>query len=155
TYVSNDSLDILWFSGIGLWSLLFGLRGILWHQFYDRDDDLKVGSTTFATMTTPERFKVQEVFVFAMEVIAFAYILTELSITFLYIAVLAYCALTFLRYRALNQKLLMVHNPPNEPFQILLLDLYQVCFPLGLLIYIAVFDSQVWPVIVIHLLIFP
>src|SRR5690606_28795408 len=40
TYISKEPFDGLWFSLIGLWSLFFGLRGILWHQFYDREDEI-------------------------------------------------------------------------------------------------------------------
>lgn len=38
---------------VGVWSLLLGLDGILWHQRLDRDSDLRAGSRTFATAAAP------------------------------------------------------------------------------------------------------
>jgi 4-hydroxybenzoate polyprenyltransferase len=39
-----------WFMcGLGTWAFVFGLRGILWHQYQDHRNDLAIGAKTFAT----------------------------------------------------------------------------------------------------------
>src|SRR5690606_28714873 len=54
---NNSLIDWPWFSLVGGWSLLFGIRGILWHQFHDRKNDLKSGTRTFATARKPDKIK--------------------------------------------------------------------------------------------------
>ena len=39
-----------WYTtGVGAWSLTFGIRGILWHQYQDLQNDMAIGARTFAT----------------------------------------------------------------------------------------------------------
>ncbi len=41
------SIDFLWFAAVAVWSLSYGLRGILWHQLSDAENDQKAGVHTF------------------------------------------------------------------------------------------------------------
>lgn len=46
----TETLIPWWFMcGMGAWAFVFGLRGILWHQFQDHRNDLAIGAKTFAT----------------------------------------------------------------------------------------------------------
>jgi 4-hydroxybenzoate polyprenyltransferase len=155
TYVSGELLDVLWFCSIGLWSLFFGMRGILWHQFADRENDIKVKSTTFATGTTPEDFRISEKILFIIELAAFTLILINLSILTLYIFVLCYCVLAFTRYRILGHRPVVILTTERSTSQILMLDLYQVFFPIGLLIHICIQQPEAWIILFVHLLFFP
>ena len=69
---SHAEKNVIWYMAAGVWSLCYGLRGILWHQFYDRENDLKSGTTTFASRIKPENFKIQEILIFCTEMIAFS-----------------------------------------------------------------------------------
>lgn len=42
-------LPVWFFIMLGVWSLVFGLRGILWHQYQDLTNDRLIGARTFAT----------------------------------------------------------------------------------------------------------
>src|SRR4029077_12941145 len=44
----GDGLDPTWVAACGAWAFAFGLRGILWHQLFDIDNDRKAGVHTFA-----------------------------------------------------------------------------------------------------------
>ncbi|MET0626015.1 MAG: hypothetical protein ABW250_23980, partial [Pyrinomonadaceae bacterium] len=45
---SAEPLNLVWFAAVAVWSLSLGLRGNLWHQLSDRDNDEKVHLRTFA-----------------------------------------------------------------------------------------------------------
>ncbi|QNK63158.1 hypothetical protein H7F33_01125 [Pedobacter sp. PAMC26386] len=64
--------NVLWFVLIGFWAFFYGLRGILWHQFYDRENDRRSSTTTFASHIKPELFRTQEVCIFSVEILAFS-----------------------------------------------------------------------------------
>lgn len=155
SYISNQSIDIVWFSLVGIWSLCFGLRGILWHQYYDRENDLKINSTTYATQTPPNKFKKYEKVLMGFELVAFGGMLLKISLPILGIFLLFYCMLVILRYKIMGHKPVIVLNPINSPLQILMLDFYQVFFPLGILFYITYTQKFGWIILLIHLILFP
>lgn len=155
SYMSHQPVDFLWFFLIGLWSLSFGLRGILWHQYYDRKNDLKIHSTTFATKVPPAQFKKYEKWLFSVEILAFGGILLKISLSLLFVFLGIYILLVFFRYKIMGHKPVIVLNPKNMILQILMLDFYQVFFPLGILIYITYTQKFGWVLLLIHLILFP
>lgn len=155
SYVSGQSVDLYWITAVGVWSFVVGLRGILWHQFTDRDNDLKTQSTTFATATSPDEFKEAERFLFAIELIMFSIILFILSINILFIVIIFYSILTILRYKRLGYKMVVVLNPEQKPSQVLLLDFYQVFFPIALLGYICWTEPYALLFLSLHIILFP
>ncbi|HLT41314.1 MAG TPA: UbiA family prenyltransferase [Sphingobacteriaceae bacterium] len=155
SYASHQSVDAVWFALVGIWSLCFGLRGILWHQYYDRHNDLKVLATTFATEVHPDKFKTYEKGLIAIELLAFGGMVLKISLVILLIFLILYVILVILRYRVMGHKPVIVINPPNLLLQILMLDFYQVFFPLGVLLFIAFNQQHGWILLVIHIILFP
>ncbi|HEX5183060.1 MAG TPA: UbiA family prenyltransferase [Allosphingosinicella sp.] len=47
--------DLPWAAFVALWSLAYGIRGILWHQLLDIDNDRRAGIATFARRLSPAR----------------------------------------------------------------------------------------------------
>lgn len=43
-----------WLAALGLWAAMYGLRGIVWHQLADRENDRAAGLATVATRQDPE-----------------------------------------------------------------------------------------------------
>jgi hypothetical protein len=41
-------IDSVWLVAVAIWSVCYGLRGILWHQLTDRDSDARIAVRTFA-----------------------------------------------------------------------------------------------------------
>jgi len=154
TYVSGQTVDVHWLTAVGVWSFLVGLRGILEHQFSDRKHDLIVRSTTFATSTTPQKFRRHERFIFIVELAALSAILSILSIKVLLIALLFYSLLSYLRHKILGYKAVIILNN-KRPSQILLLDFYQVVLPVTLLAYICWTESSAYLILALHVLLFP
>lgn len=155
SYFSVQVIDIVWLSLVGFWSLCFGLRGILWHQYVDRENDLKVHSKTFATRMAPEQFKKHEKVLLGIELFAFGGMLLKISLWLLFIFLILYFILMTLRYKIMGYKPVIVINPKNSPLQILMLDFYQVFFPLGILLYVTYTQKLGWVLLLIHLVLFP
>ncbi len=155
SYFSIQAIDIIWLSFVGIWSLCFGLRGILWHQYVDRENDLKIDSKTFATSMAPEEFKKYEKALLGMELIAFSGMLLKISLWILIIFLILYFVLVILRYKVMGYKPVIVINPRNSPLQILMLDFYQVLFPLGILIHMAYTQNLGLVFLLLHLILFP
>ena len=155
SFFSDQPVDPTWFSLVGAWSLLFGLRGILWHQYYDRENDLRAGVNTFATKTSPKQFKKYEKILLGLELLAFGGMVLKISLSLLTLFLILYLILVFFRYKIMGHKLVIVLNPKNSALQILMLDFYQVFFPLGVLIYIAYTQKFGWALLIIHLILFP
>lgn len=156
SYFSQQQINWIWFISVGTWALCYGLRGILWHQFLDRDNDVKVNLNTYASKVDPSKFKFKSTFLISLELIAFTSILYQLSIKATFIGLLFYVILVLIRYRWRgSQIIIIIANSNNRPFQILMADYYQMFFPLTLLITASVMESNNITVLVIYIVLFP
>ena len=147
-------VDKLWFASVAVWSLGFGVRGILWHQLSDLHNDEKIGLGTFA-----RRHKIAllrglgNFIIFPVEVAAFCFMLWQAG-SRLAIALLGYYALlAFLRKRIWAVNLVVV--VPQARAYIAMQEYYEVFFPLAFLLS----SSGRYPldalIIAPHLLLFP
>lgn len=158
TYLSalhGSTWSMWWYFEVGIWSFAYGLRGILWHQFFDRDNDLKSKTTTFATTIDPDRFKNQELLIFTVEVVAFGAIFIKTLSFWTVSALLVYILLVFIRTYVFKYQNSLIITPLDCPHQILLNDFYLVFFPLSLLLTSATTQPGVWVVLCCHLVLFP
>jgi hypothetical protein len=65
---------------VAVWSTCLGLKGILWHQRRDREDDLKAGARTFATAADPSLVRAILVrVVYPIELLAFVAMVVVLA----------------------------------------------------------------------------
>jgi len=147
-------VDKLWFASVAIWSLSFGLRGILWHQLSDLHNDEKIGLATFARKHKIELLRgLGNFIIFPVEVGAFCFMLWHTG-SRLAILLLGYYALfTFLRKRLWGVNLVVV--VPEARFHITMQEYYEVFFPLAFLLSSSgryPFDALI---IVPHLLLFP
>ena len=66
-------IDPAWFTAVAVWSFCYGLRGILWHQLIDRDQDMTAGVRTFVAGHSLETLRrTAHVIAFPCEVAALA-----------------------------------------------------------------------------------
>jgi hypothetical protein len=147
--------NVIWYVAIGIWALFYGLRGILWHQFYDRENDIKSGTTTFASRIKPELFKTQEVLIFSIEILAFLGLLSFIFNVWIACSTGLYLLLLWIRKRYLNHSICLIITPGNSPHQLLMNDYYLVFFPLSLLFTLSLNHPYGWLVLCCHLLLFP
>ncbi|MFL6228123.1 MAG: UbiA family prenyltransferase [Pyrinomonadaceae bacterium] len=147
-------LDTAWFAAVAAWSLSFGVRGILWHQLSDLNNDEKIGLSTFA-----RRHKIAllrglgNFIIFPAEVAAFCFMLWHAGSPLAFALLCYYALLAFLRKRIWGINLVVV--VPEARAYIAMQEYYEVLFPLAFLLS----SSRLYPLdalmIVPHLLLFP
>lgn len=154
-HIMEVEATIEWYLAIGCWSLLYGARGILWHQFQDRENDLKSGTKTFATWINPQTFQPVEVAFFIMELFALLCFLSFIFDGFILAAALLYIGLSLLRLRIFKRTFRMIVTTPTEKYQLLLNDFYIVFLPITLLVIISLRQPLAWFILCFHITIFP
>jgi UbiA prenyltransferase family len=147
-------VDWYWFTAVGIWSFFYGLRGILWHQFNDRDNDLKANLGTFASRVDPRSFRIPSMILFAIEGSAFIFMMIRMSVILVFIFLILYLILAFIRYWKWNQRIVLIIPPDKLPYQIFMLDYYQLFFPVSLLIFAAYSQPKAWIVLLVHVILF-
>lgn len=151
---TNQQVNTAWICLIGIWAACYGMRGILWHQFHDRENDIRAHIETFATKRNPQKFNNIEFIILSVEVSALLCILFLLNNFLVYAGFVLYLLVVFVRYRKLHRMPVII-IAPERPHQILLQDFAQVFFPVSILMYAAFTQSDGWIVLLIHLLLFP
>ena len=154
SYFTGQHMDWLWFGSVGMWSLTYGLRGILWHQFSDRVNDLNSGVNTFATLTDPAKIRSAALILILVELFAFAVMLSHFHVL-VWVFLLIYLLLIMERRRKFRAKIIVVISPEHHPYQILMAEYYQVFFPMVLLIIGGLVHPLTWIILIIHLMLFP
>jgi hypothetical protein len=155
SYITQQQVNWIWFGAIGVWALCYGLRGILWHQFSDRENDMKVNLNTFASQVSPEAFKPTLRLIFVLEIIALAVILYELNLAVTIVALALYFVLVYIRFQRYNSQIIIVLKTNDRPFQIIMADYYQLFLPISLLLFSVSLDSINGIIFLVHILLFP
>jgi hypothetical protein len=143
-----------WFTAVGIWSFFYGLRGILWHQFTDRDNDLKVNLKTFATRVDPHSFTLYSMLLFSIECIAFIFMMIRMSLLIVPVFLIFYLVLAFFRSKKLIQRIILIIPTDKQPYQIFMVDYYQLFFPVSLLIFAVYTQPYAWIILLIHVFLF-
>lgn len=151
----QSSTNLFLIISIGIWALMYGLRGILWHQFFDRENDIKSGTNTFAVNTDPIKFKIYERLIFTTEVIALAVMLYQVFNFQILLGISFYLFLVLARRFVLGYQISFILTPKNKGYQLLMNDYYFVFMPLSMLIALALSNRYGWVAILIHIILFP
>jgi hypothetical protein len=156
SYYMGREIDWVWFSSVGVWSLCYGLRGILWHMFFDRDNDLASGTPTFATQTDPGKFRSREWMILVAEMIALVVMLWRIERPLPVAFLVFYLLFASAMHRKLGFRIVIILMPPGFPYPylIFLADFYQVFFPIALLLRGALAFRYDWIVLLIHVVLF-
>ena len=154
-YVTGHHPDLVWTIITAVWAFSYGLRGILWHQFRDRDNDILTHINTFASKVNPNNFKLPETLIFAVEIMSFAFMLHTIINVWLLIAVVLYILLIWTRRIGFNIATIIILTPKNQDFRILMHDFYLVFFPLLMLLNIAIAQQYGWILLICHVFLFP
>jgi 4-hydroxybenzoate polyprenyltransferase len=147
-------VDAVWFASVAAWSLAFGLRGILWHQLSDLQNDEKIGLRTFARRRTIAQLRgIGNFIIFPVETAGFAVMLWHVGSRLAIALLCFYALLEWSRRKLWRMNLVIV--VPKDRFHILMHEYYEVFFPLALLLS----SSRRYPldalVLVAHLTLFP
>jgi hypothetical protein len=124
--------DTLWLAAGAAWAFGYGLRGILWHQLADRDNDRTAGVRTFAQRHPPRLASWIGTWVaFPIELAGLALLLWMCGLV-LPVALLAvYVALAVLRVQLWSMSPVVVQS--RDRYFIVLHEYYDVLLPLAIL----------------------
>ncbi len=146
-HVSERQIPLLWITLVGIWSLASGLRGILWHQIKDIENDRLAGAKTFAVQTSVQTLHYfGRWIVFPIEVIAFASMLLISGNSLAGVFLGLYLATEWLRYYF--WKIYTVIVVPFANHSTILTEYYTLFYPLAFLV-IAVWHNWLNVVILI------
>lgn len=154
SYVTHQELNLLWFIAVAGWSFCYGLRGILWHQFSDRENDLKVNLNTYASRILPVDFKKRAVFIMCIECLCLFFMLYELQSMLTLIFLILYFILVLGRYLMYHTQIILILFKKGTPFQILMADYYQLFFPVALLLSAVQLQPKNVIILLIHSFLF-
>jgi hypothetical protein len=155
SYITQQEINWIWFASAGIWALCYGLRGILWHQFADRDNDIKVNLNTYASKISPQDFKKKGRLLFYLEIVSLAAMLYQINLAAPVLALVMYFVLVYIRYDRYKNQLVIIMKTDDRPFQILMADYYQMLFPISLLLFSVTLNSTNVILLMIHILLFP
>ena len=143
-----------WLAAVAVWSLALGLRGILWHQLTDRENDRSAGVRTFAQRHPPavaERLGTRVAF--PLELAGLASLLWQLRSPWPLVLFAVYVVFALRRMRVWSLNPVVVRPAPR--YFIVLHEYYNVFFPLSLLLALALRHPMDGIVLLIHLAVFP
>jgi 4-hydroxybenzoate polyprenyltransferase len=146
--------DVAWFVAVGTWALANGVRGILWHQLTDHDNDVAAGVRTFAERHSPAlTVRLGTYFVFPLEILAMAATLWMIGSISPILALAVYVGWQVIRRRRWRINIVIVK--PKPEFRIAMHEFYDTFLPLSLLVASAVRHPADLTALAVHLLLFP
>jgi hypothetical protein len=154
-FVAKAPIPIIWFIVVGIWSLLFGLRGILWHQYNDRKNDFKSGIHTLATELSKEQLNLIGISTLILEILVLIFLLLILNHLLPFVFLGLYLLLLLIRNKRFDTSIIAVFPNDNNKYHILLKEYYQVFFPLSLLITAGLQYQMDWICLAGHWVLFP
>ncbi len=149
----QKDIDLVWFSAVGIWSLTLGLRGILWHQLKDRDNDEIAKIKTFIQQYTDSFIlRIVRWIIFPVEISAFIFMLayTRSISAFLFLAL--YLVLDLIRYYLWNIDIFLASSSSN--YRLFMDEYYNLFFPLAFLLASSDFSVLWFLLFVLHLSLF-
>ena len=156
SYYTGEPIDWIWFGAVGVWALCYGLRGILWHMFFDRDNDLASNTPTYATKVDPAGFRGRERMILVFEMVALGMMLWRIGRPLPVVFLIFYLLFVAASWRKLGFRIVVILMPPGQPYPylIFLADFYQVFLPLSLLLRASLAFRYDWIVLLVHVVLF-
>jgi 4-hydroxybenzoate polyprenyltransferase len=151
---AGDPVRFSWLITVGVWAFACGLRGILWHQLTDRDNDRSAGVRTFAERHPPHvAERLGTYVVFPIELAALAALLRQLRSPWPLLLLAFYALLVIARVRWFGMRVVIVRPKPR--FLIVLHEYYDGFLPLAILLASSLRHHLDFVVLAVHLALFP
>lgn len=148
------SVPVSWLCAYLGWSAAYGLRGIIWHQICDIQGDQRAGCTTAgAAIGATSMARFGERYVFPVEVFCFILFLIFSHDRMGLVLLPVYAITEWLRCKYLNLNIAIAAPKPNMRF--IMLEYYQIYFPLSFLGMALPSDRSARFIFVAFILIFP
>jgi 4-hydroxybenzoate polyprenyltransferase len=139
---------------IGIWSLCFGLRGILWHQFHDMDNDKRSGTETVVRQWSDKTTRITGVVIIGIEFISVVLLLISFKIVIAFYSLAIYFLYLLISHIKWQVKLIVL-KPVATDYTIILNEYYQVFLPVSILLSLSFQQPAFLCYLAIHLILFP
>jgi hypothetical protein len=143
----------VWVASVGCWALAYGLRGIIWHQLTDINNDRAAGVRTFALRHPRAAAVIGTFIIFPLELGALAAMLWQIGSIWPLAFLALYVFDALIRVSRWQKSPVIVI--PKPTFFIVLLEFYSDLFPLALLIAATIRDRRNIIVLAGHVVLFP
>jgi hypothetical protein len=150
---AHQAVSHAWVASVAFWALAYGLRGIVWHQLTDVDNDRAAGVRTFARRYPRAAPVIGTFVVFPLELGALAAILWQIGSTWPPMFLVLYVLYAVRSARRWQTAPVIV--VPKPRFFIVLHQFYSDLFPVALLSTASIRDRRDLIVLAAHLLLFP
>jgi len=151
---TNRALPVDFLIPLMLWAFALGLRGILFHQIRDYENDQQIGVRTFVVRTGTNFPKALVVWVlFPIELVTLVLILIRVGSPWAWPLMAFYFLVVSVRYFYLEVKIALV--TPSRGFHPVFEEYYPLLYPATFLLAYASTDSLAWMILGLHFLLFP
>ncbi|MGF7081448.1 UbiA family prenyltransferase [Mucilaginibacter sp. UYCu711] len=150
----NVSVNLGQFAATGIWSFCFGIRGILWHQFKDKNNDTLSGIKTPVQVITPGQFKIGAVGIMIVEMLSFTWMILSFDFPWVIFSLALYVIYVLLLYKRWHINLIII-QPIATPYRIFMNEYYQVFLPLHVLISVIILSPDFIFLLFLQLILFP
>jgi 4-hydroxybenzoate polyprenyltransferase len=137
-----------------LWAFALGLRGILFHQIRDYENDHQIGVQTFVVRTGPNLPRRLVVWIlFPIELVTLVLVLMQVGSPWAWPLLAFYFLVVSIRYFYLGVKIALV--TPSRSFHPVFEEYYPFLYPATFLLAYTSTNSLVWVILGLHFLLFP
>lgn len=139
-HYTGSNIDWAILAVIAVWSISFGLRGIMNHQFQDLIHDKATFTKTFLTKLNASQVELAEKLLITLEIVSFILILFIYEIYILMILLGLYFIYAWLVQTYLHVVSVIIKTPENSDWQFFMSSFYQTVVPISLIILLAELD---------------
>jgi hypothetical protein len=130
---TNQEIRILPFIFLGVWLLCFGLRGILWHQLADKENDKASGLLTVVQNMSEAQLVRLGIVIVTLETIAFTGYIMFNHLYLIFPGLIFYFIYIWMQFK--NDHIVQILiDPKAKQYRIFLFEYYQVFLPISVLI---------------------
>jgi hypothetical protein len=150
---TGQGIDYIWVGAVAAWAFACGLRGILWHQLADLENDRRAAVQTFVLRHSPQvAVRLAGVLVLPLELLALAVLFWRMQSVLPVVFLALYTIFVALKGRFWGIALVIVE--PRGRYSILGQEYYTLFFPVAILAASALRHPADWGALTIHLLFF-
>jgi 4-hydroxybenzoate polyprenyltransferase len=133
---TNQEIRLLPSACLVIWLFCFGLRGILWHQLADKENDKVSGLVTFVHKISDVQLSRLSTVIIIVEIFSFAAFISLHAFFLIIPGLIVYFIYNWVLLKCFDVKQIVI-NPKHAQYRIFLFEYYQVFLPLSLLMLYA------------------
>jgi hypothetical protein len=138
---TNQEIRMVPFAFLGVWLFCFGLRGILWHQLADKENDKASGLLTIVQNMSEVQLVRLGIVIVTLETIAFAGYILFNHLYLIIPGLIFYFIYTWMQCKNDHIEQILI-DPKTKQYRIFLFEYYQVFLPISVLI-VCIFKNPI------------